>query len=422
MAGEPIDTTTPSNHPVGIKYWRIHRNLYVAVTLGLLIANVITGAPWWSFWPIFGWGVVVMFHFFLFRSINIEDEWVDSRAGDLRSKSYDFSHINDIQSGYVPIIDAHHHFWDVEKNYHPWLCDEPLIESRHGDYRAIRKNYLPEEFARDTTDFRVVGSVYIETEWDPSDPLGETQWIQSLIEAEGLNTTVVASAALDRDDVDELLAEHAKHSAVRGIRHKPNTIPEPAELPWGAPGSMSDNRWLAGYAKLRNHALSFDLQVPYWHLPEAVELAKVFPDTLLILNHTGLPNHRHPQALRFWRTGLRKLAELPNTALKISGLGEPHLRPWTIAAHEQVILDAIEEFGVERCMFASNYPVESLYVDYGLMMRGYFTATREFSAGDKEKLFLTNAARYYRMEIPEIEDLDQERRFGRSAKQSSDST
>ena len=72
----------------------------------------------------------------------------------------------------IPIVDAHHHFWDLDRNYHPWLCDEPPIPFRYGDYGAIRKNYLPEHYDRDTSAFHVVGSVYVETEWDPTDPVG----------------------------------------------------------------------------------------------------------------------------------------------------------------------------------------------------------------------------------------------------------
>ena len=295
------------------------------------------------------------------------------------------------------------------------MRDEPLIEGRHGDYSAIRKNYLPADYRRDAIEFSVVGTVYVETEWDPNDPIGETAWIQKLIDDEHLNTVVVASAVLDAENVRDVLAQQAAFDCVRGIRHKPKTIPSPDTLPWGAPGSMSDKAWLSGYALLEEFGLSFDLQIPYWHLPEAVELAKTFPNTPLILNHTGLPNHRIPQALKFWKTGIEKLAAFPNTSIKISGLGEPHLKPWHIAKHETIITDVLDTFGVDRCMFASNYPVESLYVDYAEMMRGYFGAVRNYSTGDKEKLFLTNAARVYRMTIPERTDVEYARRFGPNA-------
>ena len=80
---------------------------------------------------------------------------------------------------HIPIIDAHHHVWDLDRNYHPWLCDEPPIAFRYGDYRALRRNYLPEDYRRDSSSFNVVASVYVEAEWDPDDPVGESRWIDT---------------------------------------------------------------------------------------------------------------------------------------------------------------------------------------------------------------------------------------------------
>jgi len=76
-----------------------------------------------------------------------------------------------------PIVDAHHHVWDLGRNYHPWLCDEPPIPFRYGDYRALRRNYLAEDYRRDTANYNVAASVYVEAEWDPADPIGESRWI-----------------------------------------------------------------------------------------------------------------------------------------------------------------------------------------------------------------------------------------------------
>ena len=104
----------------------------------------------------------------------------------------------------IPIIDAHQHFWDLEKNYLPWLADEPPIPFRYGDYRPIRKTYLPNDYLKDAGRCRVVKTVYVETEWDPTDPLGETRWVQDIIGATGFPHAIVAQAWLDRGDVEEV--------------------------------------------------------------------------------------------------------------------------------------------------------------------------------------------------------------------------
>ena len=100
----------------------------------------------------------------------------------------------------LAIVDAHQHFWDPATNYHPWLCDEPPISFRYGDYRSIRRRYLPPDYLADAEPIRVDGTVYVETEWDPADPIGETRYVEQLRGEYGLPTVVVAQASLDQPD------------------------------------------------------------------------------------------------------------------------------------------------------------------------------------------------------------------------------
>ncbi len=294
----------------------------------------------------------------------------------------------------LPVIDAHHHFWDLERNYHPWLCDEPLIPFRYGDYRPLRRSYMPEDYFRDTASFDVVASVYVETEWDPRDPVGETRWVHQIAERYGYPNAVVAQAWLDRDDVEEVLRAQASFPLVRSVRHKPKAAPTPDGVRPGANGSMGDERWRRGFAMLEAHGLAFDLQTPYWHLDEACALAREFPHTLIILNHTGLPADRSRSGLNEWRRAMRRLASAPNVAVKISGLGEPG-KAWTVESNAPVVLDTIDIFGVERCMFASNMPVDGLVADFETIVGGFMRIVAHLSLGDRRKLFCDNAKRIY---------------------------
>lgn len=297
----------------------------------------------------------------------------------------------------LSIVDAHQHFWDLDANYLPWLADEPPIPFRYGDYRAIRRNYLPEDYAKDTAGFDVVGSVYIETEWDPRDPVGETRWIDGVADRAGLPTVVVAQARLDQSDVEKVLAAHAGFARVRGIRHKPTAAPSPDAVVVGAPGSMGDPDWRRGFALLDRYGLSFDLQTNWWHLDEALDLAFAFPRTQIILNHTGLPADRSEAGLAGWRAAMSRLAQAPNVAVKISGLGVPG-QPWTVAANGPIVEATLETFGVDRCMFASNLPVDSLIGDFATIVDGFLEITRDLPASARTKLFADNARRIYRMQ------------------------
>ncbi len=297
----------------------------------------------------------------------------------------------------LPIIDAHQHFWNLERNYLPWLCDEPMIPFRYGDYSAIRRNYLPEDYRRDTASFRISGTVYVEAEWDPRTPVEETRWVHELADREGLPTVMVAQARLNQPDIEEVLDAHCDFPRVRGIRHKPTAARSAAEVVPGVPGSMGDPAWRHGFALLAGHRLSFDLQTPWWHFNEAAELAEAYPETQIIINHTGLPADRSEAGLRAWRDAMDTVARQPNVAVKISGIGVPETT-WTAEANRRVVLETIDCFGVDRCMFASNFPVDSLVASFDTLFEGFQAITGSFSHGERLKLFHDNAMRLYRLE------------------------
>ena len=129
------------------------------------------------------------------------------------------------------------HVWDAHAHYYPWLCDERPIAFRYGDYSKLRRRYLVEDYRADAEGWRVVKAVYIEAEWDPRDPLGEMTFIERTRAKHGLPTVAVAQAWLHREDCGPVLEAHARHSFVRGVRHKPK------------PGMMDDERWRRGFAR-----------------------------------------------------------------------------------------------------------------------------------------------------------------------------
>jgi len=296
------------------------------------------------------------------------------------------------------IIDPHQHFWDLDRNYLPWLSDEGIIPFRYGDYSPIKRNYLPEDYRRDAAGFDVIGSVYVEAEWDPSDPIGETRWVTDLATTEGLPSVIVAQAWLEREDAAEILAAQAEHPKVRGIRQNPAAAPTLKSARRGAPRSMDDPRFRDGFSRLEPLGLSYDLQTPWWHLDAALELARDFPKTQIILNHTGLPSDRSAEGLSGWRAAMAALAEAENVALKISGLGQPG-QPWTVEANGPVVRDAIAIFGAHRCMFASNFPVDRLCADFQAIFEGFMTITADRSSPDRQALFRENAKRIYRLDV-----------------------
>ena len=301
------------------------------------------------------------------------------------------------------IVDAHQHFWDLERNYYPWLCEREPIPFRYGDYSALRKSYLPADYLRDVGSNRPAMTVHVEAEWDRRDPVGETRWLEEVAATSGLPTACVAQAWLDRDDVEAVLAAQAARPLVRGIRHKPHSAARPEAVERGARGSMDDPRWRRGFALLERHGLSFDLQTPWWHLGAAAELARDFTNTSIIINHTGLPTDRSELGLAGWRKAMHVVAQAANVFLKISGLGQL-AKPWTLTENRPVIRDAIAIFGAERCMFASNYPVDKLCAPFETIFAGFRAAVSDRPVSDRRKLFGENAIRVYRLSSTDATD------------------
>jgi predicted TIM-barrel fold metal-dependent hydrolase len=290
----------------------------------------------------------------------------------------------------LTIVDAHQHFWEPERNYHPWLSDKP-VAFRYGDYSRINRRYLPKDYLEDARNYRVAGTVYIETEWDPRDPVGEMAYVETLRRETGYPCVAVAQAWLDREDVVPMLERLAAFDFVRGVRQKPRVNRTPREV---GSSSMMDAAWRAGFAMLGRLGLRFDLQTPWWHLHEAADLARAFPDTRIILDHTGLPADRSADGLAAWRSAMATLAACPNVAVKISGLGVPG-KAWTADANRPIVLATIDLFGPGRCMFASNFPVDSLCGTFGEIYGGFDAITRDFADGERQQMFASNAMRTY---------------------------
>ncbi|MEM8645853.1 MAG: amidohydrolase family protein [Pseudomonadota bacterium] len=295
----------------------------------------------------------------------------------------------------LPIIDAHHHFWDLGLGRHPWLCGEERIPFRYGDYSTICRNYLVEDYQRDAAGHNVVKTVHMEAEWVSDDPVGETEWLHQLHDETGFPHAVIGQAWFARDDIAEVLAGHAGYPLVRSVRQKPVAAASPEVFVAGAPGSMADPAFRQGYRHLATHGLHYDLQTPWWHLGEAADLARDFPDTLIVLNHTGLPADRSEAGLTGWREGMERLADQPNTMVKISGIGVPGER-WSVELNGDVVRQTLEIFGVERAMFASNFPVDGLCGTFDEIFSGFKEITAPLGEEAQARLFHDTALGVYR--------------------------
>ena len=256
----------------------------------------------------------------------------------------------------LTMVDAHMHLWDLKRIRYPWLTP-PLPVGITGDVSPIARDYLLDDYLGDAAGggAHVRKIVHIEAGADPADALAETRWLQSLADARGYPQAIVAHAELQRSGAAELLERHAAHRNVRGIRQILNWHPDPAKT-YTPRDLLADEAWWAGFARLKRHGLSFDLQIYPGQMPAAARLASRHPDTPLILNHTGMPVEKDAAGIDAWRSGMRVLAAQPNVAVKISGLAMLDWH-WSDASLRPFVLETLELFGAERTMIAKGRKV-----------------------------------------------------------------
>jgi predicted TIM-barrel fold metal-dependent hydrolase len=285
------------------------------------------------------------------------------------------------------IVDAHHHLWDLSHGplRYPWLQDPEPHEFFLGDYSKLKRDYLPADYRRDAEGLGIVKTVHVEAECSREQQVAETEWLTALNAREGMPNAIVAHAWFHTPEAAQILERQASFPLVRGIRSKPFRD-----------GMMREKAWLAGYALLERFGLAWDCRVKTWELEEAAGVVRAHPGIPVVLNHTGFPWDRSDAGLDVWRRGMRAIAASPHCYCKLSCLCLPE-GPWDYDGNRRVVLEAIEIFGVERCLFASNFPVDGLRVGFKRMFEDYQRMTKDFAPAERQALFHDNAARFYRL-------------------------
>ena len=296
----------------------------------------------------------------------------------------------------IEIIDAHHHFWDLNQNYYPFLSDKIDENFFLGNYEFIRKNYLPIDYLNDSKEHNVIGTIHCEAEWDRNDQVGETRWLENLSKKNKLPNAIVAHAWFHKKNSEEVIAKQASFDMVKGIRSKPITKLTPNSDDLAGEGSMQDINWRNGLKLLEKYNLNYDLRIPNWHLEEAIEIVRLIPNTKVIINHAGFPWDRTEQGMEYWRKGIKLMSLEPNTFIKLSEFGVKD-KDWNYSQNEQIIKQLIDLFSPQRCMFASNFPVSKIKISFKDLYNNYKKIVKSFSSDEKKWLFAKTASEVYNL-------------------------
>jgi predicted TIM-barrel fold metal-dependent hydrolase len=294
----------------------------------------------------------------------------------------------------VRIIDAHHHLWDLGTLHYPWLTDD-IQPKTYGDYSAIRRNYLVEDFLADVDTAGVTKSVHLAA---GTEPFAETAWLEETANdaarSRGFPHAIVAGADLTVDDVEEGIERQAALSSrMRGVRQILSKA-----VTAGHADPSQDPAWHTGVGLLAKHDFSLDLQVHPTQLGLAVSVARDHPELLVVMDHCALVDQQDAETFPLWRRGVAELAGLPNVRMKISAFMLYDL-DFTTESVRPVVHELLDLFGTDRAFFASNFPVDRLACSYAELWSRYSASVEDLTDDERDQLFYRTAAATYR--IPE---------------------
>lgn len=302
----------------------------------------------------------------------------------------------------LPIVDPHHHLWEhPTRNY---MMGELLADTESG--HRVEKTV----FVECGSGYRIDGP-------ESMSFVGETEFVVSA-DPSGLIAGIVGRADLCSPDTADVLAAHIEtgQGRFRGIRHASAHDPDPAiraSHTRPPPGLLLREDFRRGFAALGAAGLRFDAWLFHPQLPELLDLASAHPDVPIVLDHLGGPlgigpyAGRRDEVMATWRSSMASVATCENISVKLGGIGMPiygtglHKLEGGASSVQLAaewrgpILWCIDHFGVDRCMFESNFPVDKASCSYAALWNAFKLIAADGSASEKAALFKNTASRVY---------------------------
>jgi predicted TIM-barrel fold metal-dependent hydrolase len=278
-------------------------------------------------------------------------------------------------------VDSHVHFWDRSVDGLEW----PMLEEGFPFplHRFDTGRFAAEEFRAETAGTNVTKVVHVQAA-ATTRPDDESAWLQRMADRHGWPNGIIGSCDLAADDASAVIEAHAGHPNFRGVR-------DPR-----ASAKLETAGFDRAARALAAHDGRCDLTAR-WPLFEALaRAARRHGDVLFVLEHAGSPDQRTDSYFADWSSHLRRLAAADNVVCKISGLGigDPE---WTVPGLRRWVLESIDAFGPDRCLFGSNWPVDKLYGTWNEMIGAFAELVAGFSVGERDALFAATAERIYRI-------------------------
>jgi L-fuconolactonase len=276
----------------------------------------------------------------------------------------------------MPIIDAHLHLWDIERLSYPWLESVP----------NINRNFTIADYLEDSKGSSPEAMVFVQCECKPFTSKEEIQFISEIAVHEKRIKGIVCWFPLELSSAADELNELVKNPLIRGIRRLEES-----------PSFYNNLAFVENLGLLNTYNLSFDICLKARQLPAAIKLVNKQPQVKYMLDHLGKPAIKSGE-MEQWKSCIKDLASNPNVFCKLSGMvTEADWDTWSIADLRPYLSYAVEQFGFDRLVFGSDWPVVKLASSYQNWMDTFLTLCSEYDKHDVEKMLYHNALKFYRL-------------------------
>jgi len=270
-------------------------------------------------------------------------------------------------------IDAHQHFWHYDRVRDAWITD---------DMSVLRRDFLPEDLEIHLAESGIDGTIAVQADQTER----ETEFLLQLAERHQCIRGVVGWVDLRAADLATRLEHFSGFERFRGVRHIAQAEPD---------DFLERDDMVRGIGQLREFGLTYDILVYAHQIPAAIALAERLPDQPFVVDHVAKPRIREP-SMDPWAAHMRELASHPNVCCKVSGLVTEadwaRWRPEDIRPYLDVVF---EEFGPDRLMFGSDWPVCLVAASYLRVVELVEDYAGHLSQAERDDLFGGSAIRFY---------------------------
>jgi L-fuconolactonase len=271
-------------------------------------------------------------------------------------------------------IDSHQHFWKYNPVKDAWINEE---------MKVIKRDFLPSDLKPLLLENQIDGCVAVQA--DQSED--ETRFLLDLAKDNSFIKGVVGWVDLCAENIEERLEYYNKYEKLKGFRH---IVQGETDIDF-----MLSERFQNGISKLVKYSFTYDILILPKHLENAAKLVTKFPEQKFVTDHLAKPDFKNKDFSN-WEKGIKAIAQFPNVMCKVSGLvTEADWNNWTASDFTYCLDVVTEEFGIDRLMFGSDWPVSLLAASYTAscdIVEDYFS---KFSKTDQDKFWSKNAINFY---------------------------